>query len=57
MTVRHTSDFGLWPCWLWVRRLVACRRAAGPMPQGGDYTGVWFSPQYGELHMQQTAPR
>jgi hypothetical protein len=26
----------------------------GPMPQGGSYTGVWFSPQYGEMHMVQT---
>jgi hypothetical protein len=26
----------------------------GPMPQGGSYTGVWHSPQYGELQMQQT---
>lgn len=26
----------------------------GPMPQGGSYTGVWHSPQYGEMHMVQT---
>jgi len=26
----------------------------GPMPQGGTFTGVWFSPQYGEMHMVQT---
>ena len=25
----------------------------GNMPPGGTFTGVWFSPQYGELHMQQ----
>jgi hypothetical protein len=25
----------------------------GAMPAGGTFTGVWFSPQYGELHMQQ----
>jgi hypothetical protein len=25
----------------------------GAMPPGGTFTGVWFSPQYGELHMQQ----
>jgi hypothetical protein len=25
----------------------------GVMPAGGTFTGVWFSPQYGELHMQQ----
>jgi len=25
----------------------------GPMPQGGSFTGVWFSPQYGEMHMIQ----
>ncbi len=28
--------------------------AEGPMPQGGSYTGVWHSPQYGEMHMTQT---
>jgi hypothetical protein len=26
---------------------------AGNMPAGGSFTGVWFSPQYGEMHMQQ----
>ncbi|MDD9945869.1 MAG: hypothetical protein OXU20_32795 [Myxococcales bacterium] len=26
---------------------------AGPMPQGGNFTGVFFSPQYGEMHMVQ----
>ncbi len=26
----------------------------GPMPDGGSFTGVWFSPQYGEMHMMQT---
>ena len=26
----------------------------GAMPQGGTFTGVWFSPQYGEMHMVQT---
>jgi hypothetical protein len=26
----------------------------GPMPQGGSYTGVWHSPQYGEMQMVQT---
>lgn len=25
-----------------------------PMPEGGTFTGVWFSPQYGEMHIQQT---
>jgi hypothetical protein len=24
-----------------------------PMPEGGNYTGVYFSPQYGEMHMIQ----
>jgi hypothetical protein len=28
--------------------------AEGPMPQGGSYTGVWHSPQYGEMHLVQT---
>ncbi|HJL19275.1 MAG TPA: hypothetical protein RMH99_26660 [Sandaracinaceae bacterium LLY-WYZ-13_1] len=26
----------------------------GPMPEGGSFTGVWHSPQYGEMHMVQT---
>jgi hypothetical protein len=26
---------------------------AGPMPAGGSFTGVWFSPQYGEMHLVQ----
>ena len=26
----------------------------GPMPQGGTFSGVWHSPQYGEMHMVQT---
>jgi hypothetical protein len=26
---------------------------AGNMPQGGSFSGVWFSPQYGEMHMVQ----
>jgi hypothetical protein len=25
----------------------------GPMPAGATFTGVWFSPQYGELHLEQ----
>src|SRR5262245_57910055 len=39
--------------------LAACG-GAGParispraMPAGGTYTGVWFSPQYGEMHLVQ----
>lgn len=28
--------------------------AQGPMPQGGSYTGVWHSPQYGEMQLVQT---
>lgn len=27
---------------------------AGNMPQGGTFSGVWFSPQYGRLDMVQT---
>jgi hypothetical protein len=23
------------------------------MPAGGSFTGVWFSPQYGEMHIEQ----
>lgn len=26
----------------------------GPMPAGQTFTGVWHSPQYGEMHMVQT---
>ena len=26
----------------------------GPMPKGGTFTGVYHSPQYGEMHMVQT---
>ncbi len=26
----------------------------GRMPSGGTFTGVWFSPQYGEMHMRQS---
>jgi hypothetical protein len=43
-------------CALWV---VGCggsqqsRVTVGPMPAGGTFTGVWFSPQYGEMHIQQ----
>lgn len=25
-----------------------------PMPEGGSFSGVWFSPQYGEMHILQT---
>lgn len=25
----------------------------GTMPDGGSFTGVWFSPQYGEMHIEQ----
>lgn len=25
-----------------------------PMPAGGSFSGVWFSPQYGEMHILQT---
>lgn len=26
---------------------------AGPMPSGGSFTGVWYSPEYGEMHIVQ----
>ncbi|AKF07767.1 hypothetical protein [Sandaracinus amylolyticus] len=26
----------------------------GPMPEGGTFTGIWHSPQYGEMHFSQT---
>lgn len=35
----------------------AIRSKKGPMPEGGDYTGVWFSPEYGEMHFHQTDGR
>lgn len=28
--------------------------AEGPMPEGGSFTGVWHSPQYGRMEMVQT---
>ncbi|MDQ3036332.1 MAG: hypothetical protein M3Y87_28290, partial [Myxococcota bacterium] len=28
--------------------------SAGPMPDSGTYTGIWHSPQYGEMHLVQT---
>lgn len=27
---------------------------AGPMPANGTFTGVWFSPQYGEMNIRQS---
>lgn len=30
------------------------RVSAGAMPPGGTFTGVWYSPQYGEMHIVQT---
>lgn len=27
--------------------------SAGPMPDGGNFSGVYFSPQYGEMHLVQ----
>ncbi len=46
-----------------VASLVACGGGSGgrrasvkvePMPQGGTFTGVYHSPQYGEMHVVQT---
>src|SRR4051794_38328753 len=40
--------------------LTGCAGKAEPvlqiksMPEGGDFTGVWHSPQYGEMHIRQT---
>lgn len=41
--------------------LVAACASKGPppiqiksMPEGGSFTGVWFSPQYGEMHVLQS---
>jgi hypothetical protein len=40
--------------------LVGCGGATAPalqvksMPEGGTFTGVWFSPEYGEMHMRQS---
>jgi hypothetical protein len=28
--------------------------SSGPMPEGGSFTGIWNSPQYGEMHLVQT---
>lgn len=48
------SAFG----WMAVALLAACGGggagvSAGPMPPEGSFTGVYFSPQYGEMHMIQ----
>jgi hypothetical protein len=38
----------------------ACASTGAPpiqvksMPEGGSFTGVWFSPQYGEMHVLQS---
>ena len=29
-------------------------RTAQAMPAGGSFSGVWFSPQYGEMHLEQS---
>lgn len=40
--------------------LVGCGGSSAPalvvksMPEGGTFTGVWFSPEYGEMHMRQS---
>ena len=40
--------------------LVGCAGSSAPalvvksMPEGGTFTGVWFSPEYGEMHMRQS---
>ncbi len=44
--------------WVAMMLLVACGGggagvSAGPMPPEGSFTGVYFSPQYGEMHMIQ----
>jgi hypothetical protein len=26
----------------------------GPMPDGGTFTGIWYSPEYGEMHLIQS---
>lgn len=31
----------------------AMNRSPGTMPQGGSFTGVWFSGEYGEMHIVQ----
>lgn len=43
---------------LFAGSLLACgssapKIVAGPMPEGGTFTGVYFSPQYGEMNMIQ----
>lgn len=46
-------------CWVMtLLTLAACGGgnagvSAGPMPSEGSFTGVYFSPQYGEMHMIQ----
>ena len=62
MPARFTglANLGMALCLCLSSMLVACgggaHRAsvkAGAMPDGGTFTGVWFSPQYGEMHLIQ----
>lgn len=57
MPARMTG-LGGFAVWLWLSlALLGCgasrhaRVKTGPMPDGGTFTGVWFSPQYGEMHL------
>lgn len=52
--------FALWSEWALALVLVfGCAGSpkhtihAKSMPAGGSFTGVWFSPQYGEMHIRQ----
>src|SRR5688572_25084220 len=45
-------------CLFFAGNLLACgspepKIVAGKMPEGGEFTGVYFSPQYGEMNMIQ----
>jgi hypothetical protein len=43
-------------CALWVVGCGGSQKShltVGQMPAGGTFTGVWFSPQYGEMHILQ----
>jgi hypothetical protein len=53
-----SATLWLWSAALLVLGTVACGSSvpeikAGKMPEGGSFTGVYFSPQYGEMNMIQ----
>lgn len=60
--IRSLTVFTRLLCPVLLVSVAACGGAGGgrasvspaSMPPGGSFTGVWFSPQYGEMHMRQS---